>query len=107
MAVLHRYYCKPCDGPSIEAWSDAVLLCETCRGPLDIAIEKVNTDIWGGPQTHVNLREEPFDSKSEMKRWTKEQGLELAPSADKHHGARNEEYLLPRRKYSYTGSPKS
>jgi hypothetical protein len=44
-------------------------------------------------------------SKSEIRQYLKRNDLGYAPSADKHHGARNESHLNLGKKFSYTGQP--
>lgn len=44
-----------------------------------------------------------FTSKADMRSYAKAQGLSQAPSADKHHGARNESHLNLGKLYSYRG----
>ena len=104
MGVLNDYSCPEC-GVHTEAMSSDVPEC--CGRPMAWMPTQINTPEWGGPRQFVHLRDEPFGSLSEFKSWTKKEGLELSPSADKHHGARNEEHLKLGKKYSYTGAPRS
>ena len=103
MAVLHAYFCRECDSELYDQWEPPT----HCGKPMSILFVKVNTPEWGSPRQYVHLRDEPFNSKSELDSWTKARGLELAPSAEKIGGARNEDHLNLGKKYSYAGAPKS
>ena len=87
-AVIHDYYCKLCDAEAYDRWSDDVPRC--CGRKMKIMISSVKTDEWGSPRQYLNLRDEPFSSRSELKCWTKSKGLSLAESSEKVGGARNE-----------------
>ena len=53
---------------------------------------RLNTDSWGGPRYIASL-DRSFDSHSDLKRHLHEEGLALAPSAERSGGARNESHL--------------
>jgi hypothetical protein len=103
MPVLHDYYCVLCCNVETDLWEAP----KCCGEPMRIAIMKVNSPEWGGPRTLIHLRDEPFESRSELNRYCRDNGLEQAPSADKDGGARNEDHLNLGKSYSYAGSPKS
>lgn len=106
MAVLHDVYCAACDKIEVDVWvqSGAATRCPTCRGPRSIAITKSPfMDAWGGPRHIPTMRDEPFASKSEMRRWMRDNDLGPSPSADKHGGARNEGHMHLGRIYSGGG----
>ena len=44
-----------------------------------------------------------FSSQSAMQQYAREHGFSQAPSADKHHGARNESHANLGKLYSYSG----
>ena len=104
MAVVNTYYCERC-GNEQDAWSSDVPRC--CKKKMGWMPTKVNSPEWGGPRQYAHLRDQPFESRSELNRWTRQEGLELSPSAEKHGGARNEDHLNLGKKFSYKGSPKS
>lgn len=103
MAVLHDYYCRECDRLEFDKWDPPAC----CGQPMRIAILRVQTTEWGSPRTYPHLRDEPFNSRSELASWAKANGMGLGASAEKVGGARNEEHLHLGKKYSYSGSPKS
>jgi hypothetical protein len=100
-AVIHDYYCRICDAEAYDKWSDDVPRC--CGRKMKMMITSVKTDEWGGPKTYLNLRDEPFASRSELKDWTKKRGLSLAESSEKVGGARNEMYAGIGKIYSIPG----
>lgn len=104
MAVLHTFYCPRCDAMA-EGWTDDVPVC--CGSEMRIALVKVNTPEWGAPRHIPTLRDEPFESRSELATYTRERGMALGASAEKVGGARNEEHLNLGKKFSYAGSPKA
>ena len=104
MAVIHRYRCAKCDDTQ-NGWSDDVPKC--CGKRMHWTPSKINTPEWGSPRQYIHLRDEPFGSRAELDQYARDQGLALGPSAEKHHGARNEEGLNLGKKYSYKGAPKS
>ena len=100
-AVIHDYYCKLCDAEAYDKWSDDVPRC--CGRKMKILISSVKTNEWGSPRQYLNLRDEPFSSRSELNRWTKSKGLSLAESSEKVGGARNEMYAGLGKIYSIPG----
>ena len=101
MAVQNDYRCSSC-GSVKSFWSNEI---STCHGrQMEWIPVSFFTPEWGGPKHLPHLREEPFASRSELAKYTKERGLELSPSAEKHGGARNEEHLNLGRTYSYSGA---
>ena len=78
-----------------------------CGDDMRVLFVKVNTPEWGGPRQYVHLRDQPFDSRSELDRYAKDNNLRLSASAEKVGGARNEEMLNLGKKYSYKGAPRS
>ena len=57
---------------------------------IDLSGSKALLDAWGSPRTIIGLREEPFGSKSEMRKWCRDRNIVQSESADKHHGSRVE-----------------
>jgi len=104
MARLHDYYCRICDAEEYDRWTDDVPIC--CGAAMKVMITKINDWEWGGPRQFLHLRDEPFSSRSELNDYAKKKGISLAPSADKHGGARNDMYEGVGKLYSYKGSPK-
>lgn len=90
MAVVNAYYCRICDAEVDDCWSDAVPRCCGERMRIDMSKSKVTNFEWGGPRTYIHLRDEPFESRSELAKYAKDRNLMVSPSADKHHGARND-----------------
>jgi hypothetical protein len=100
MPVMHSYYCPNCGEVAHDQWSDDVPVC--CGHQMKIAFLKVNTTEWGSPRHIPTLRDEPFESRSELESWTKKNGMSLGTSAEKVGGARNEEYLNKGKLYSFS-----
>lgn len=105
MAVLGQWYCRECDSPNVQAWSDDVPEC--CGETMRVAITRVNSPEWGSPRSYPHLRDEPFESRSELNRFARDNNLALGARSEKVGGARNESHLNIGKKYSYAGSPKS
>ncbi len=103
MAVLNSYRCAKCKKVK-TAWSDDVPSCHRIR--MAWLPMSFYTPEWGGPRDLLHLREQSFGSRSELKRYLKDEGLVQAESAEKVGGARNEEGLNLGKTYSYAGSPK-
>jgi hypothetical protein len=61
------------------------------------------TDVYGNEQFDTK-NEISFTSETERRQKMKRMGFEPSPSADKHHGARNESHLNLGKTYSYKGS---
>jgi len=104
MPMLHDYYCKKCDAEAYDKWTDDVPSC--CDQPMNVLLHRLNDFEWGGPRQIPNLREEPFASRSELTRWTKERKLSLAESSEKVGGARNDMYDNTGKIFSYRGAPR-
>ena len=104
MATLQDYYCPICDDEEYDKWSDDVPVC--CERKMKIAITGGKHFEWGSPQTYLNLRDEPFSSRSELNSYTKSKGLSLGESSEKVGGARNDMYAGIGKLYSYPGAPK-
>ena len=90
MAVLHNYYCPDCDEEFREVWSDTPPRC--CGKEARILIVSVNHWEWGGPRTYTHLRDEPFESRSELNDYARKNNMSLGESSEKVGGARNDEY---------------
>lgn len=103
MAMLNDYYCKLCDREEYDKWSDDVPQC--CEQPMK-PIPGGKDFEWGAPRTYLNLRDEPFSSKSELASYAKSRGLSLGVSSEKVGGARNDMYDNAGKIFSYKGSPK-
>lgn len=102
MAVLHSYYCPDCDREEHDRWSDDVPAC--CGAEMRVLISRVNSFEWGSPKVIPHLRDEPFADRAELKSYCEQKGLELSPSADKDHGARNDMYDNAGKIFSYKGA---
>lgn len=100
MAVMHTYACPHCDTLFPDRWTDDPPVC--CGEEARIAFVKpTHTDEWGGPRQILNLRDEPFGSRSELNTFLRENHLALGASAEKVGGARNESHLNLGRIYSF------
>lgn len=79
--------------------------CARCGGAVSLIILKApHTDVYGSEQYDA-ANEISFTSERDRERKMRElgPGFERSPSADKHHGARNEEHLGLGKLYSYPG----
>jgi hypothetical protein len=105
MLIKHDLRCEKCgeieQNVYYEKGETPVCPCGGARGP-DYATFKINTPEWGGPKFFNGL-DRTFNSRSELNSYLKEKGLQQAPSADKHHGARNESHLNLGKIFSYPG----
>lgn len=100
MAILDAYVCDQC-GHEQDGWRD-----EEWPDHCDHAMRRLfctNSFEWGGPRLYRELRDEPFQSRSEMNRWAKDLGLECV--GDKQGGARNEDHRNLGKITSYKGAP--
>jgi len=102
MAVLESRYCPKCDKELYDQWSDDVPSC--CGKEMRILMPLVKTFEWGGPRTYVHLRDEPFESRSELNRYARDNKLVLGESSEKVGGARNDMYDGIGKSYSYKGA---
>lgn len=102
MAVLKDFYCPKCEAEFVDRWTDDPPSCcgKTCR-PLIAAPRNFE---WGGPRQYLHLRDEPFQSKSELNAWAKKKGLGLYESSERVGGARNDMYEGVGKIFSYKGS---
>ena len=103
MPVLHDYYCPDCEVIEIDKWSPP--MC--CGQSMHVAFRTLHTTEWGSPRTYLHLRDEPFNSRSELESFAKKNNMALGASAEKVGGARNEDHLNLGKRFSYQGSPKS
>jgi hypothetical protein len=83
-------------------------LCSKCSGGMSVIFLKAPyTDVHGCEQWD-SVNEISFTSESErrkkMKNYAPGLSFEPSPSADKHHGARNESHLNLGKTYSYKGA---
>lgn len=76
----------------------------TCKCGADMAWQPAPcyTDTAGG-EFYSRAFDRTFAHQKEMKDFAKARGLELGPSADKHHGARNESHRGLGKLYCYPG----
>jgi len=104
---LHDYKCDTCG--HIEEhllYNDEKAICSMCGSGMEIIYLKAPyTDVYGSVQFDTK-NEISFTSETERRRKMRElgPGFEPAPSADKHHGARNESHLNLGKTYSYKGA---
>lgn len=92
MAVLFDTRCDRCSERFEDVWSDEPKpVC--CGEQTRRVIHVPHTNEWGGPRQYLHLRDEPFASRGELEKWTREQGMTPSGSNDKHGGARNEDHL--------------
>lgn len=104
---LHDYCCDSCDYVEehlLNDWEDAI--CSKCGGFMGIIFLKpVYTDVYGSEQTD-RINGIKFSSETDRRKKMRElgPGFEPSPSADKHHGARNEEHLNLGKTFSYKGA---
>lgn len=103
MAVMHDYWCSKCDSEQHDCWSDSPPKC--CGKKMKVFIGRVNSPEWGGPRSYMHLRDQPFESRSELNAWTKARGLSLGESSEKVRGSRNDEYDKAGKLFSYKGAP--
>lgn len=103
MPVLHDYFCRECERVEFDKWAPPVC----CGDHMCIAFRTLHTTEWGSPRTYLHLRDEPFNSRSELESYCKQNNMALGASAEKVGGARNEDHLNLGKKFSYSGSPKS
>lgn len=103
MSVLHDYYCPECDRIDFDHWDPPTC----CGGLMRIAFRTLHTTEWGSPRRFIHIRDEPFNSRSELEAYAKQNHMALGASAEKVGGARNEDHLNLGKKFSYSGSPKS
>ncbi len=104
---LDDYECDRC-GHTEEHLLGAgeVPTCSRCDGTMSVIFLKAPyTDVYGSEQFD-SKNEISFTSETERRRKMKDlgPGFEPAPSADKHHGARNESHLNLGKTYSYRGA---
>ena len=104
MGVLKDFYCAKCDDEFIDGWSDEPPVC--CGKPMRPLISATKSFEWGAPRQYIHLRDEPFQSKSELNSWAKKKGLSLYESSEKVGGARNDMYEGVGKIFSYAGSSK-
>jgi hypothetical protein len=100
MAVMHTMGCRKCNAVFPDQWTDDPPVC--CGEEAQVIFVKPTyTEEWGGPRQILNLRDEPFGSRSELNTFLRENNLALGASAEKHGGARNESHLNLGRIYSF------
>ena len=79
--------------------------CPKCGAGVNLVIRKAPfTDVYGSEQWDAK-NEISFTSETERRSKMKNlgPGFEPSPSADKHHGARNESHLRLGKKFSFPG----
>lgn len=106
MPVLHDIWCRECD-ETVEEIVDPkkVPRCH-CGGTRQVVyLQAPYTDVYGSEQWD-SRNEISFTSETERRKKMKElgPGFEPSPSADKHHGARNESHLNLGKTFSYPGA---
>ena len=105
MLIKHDLRCQKCgeveSNVYYEKGETPACKCGGKRGP-DFATFKINTPEWGGSKFITSL-DRTFDSRSELNAYLKANNLQQAPSADRHHGARNESHLNLGKIISYPG----
>ena len=99
---IYVYACEPCKRELPEAIYpvDHVEPCKRCGNPMLRVPQTFYADAWGGPRFVGGLDRE-FDSKSDLRKEMKRQGLSEA--GDPVHGARNEDHLNLGKGFSYRG----
>lgn len=103
--IIHDLRCLECRDVAIDVAcvnrpDGAMPLCPKCGGERQWIPAKLNTDIWGSGQYVTSLNRE-FASKSDLKRYLRENGLSEA--GDRKGGARNESHLNMGKTFSYKG----
>ena len=106
MAVVQCYYCRFCDAEAEDVWSDNVPVCCSEKMRVDHSKSRVTNFEWGQPRQYIHLRDEPFNSRSELADYAKKKKLMLGPSSEKVGGARNDMYDGVGKLFSYKNSPK-
>jgi len=106
MAVLHDVWCPECD-EVVEEIVDAKNVPDCWCGMKRqvVYLKPIYTDVYGSEQWD-DKNEISFSSETERRAKMKKlgPGFEPSPSADKHHGARNESHLNLGKTYSYKGA---
>ena len=101
MAVIKDYRCNQCEKVE-EAWSDAI---PECHGQVMSWNPTPTKNFeWGGPRQYLHLRDEPFSSRAELNRYTRDKKLSLGVSSEKVRGGRNDMYDGIGKSYSYAGA---
>jgi hypothetical protein len=105
MPVLHDIWCLGCDEVTEDIVDvDAVPDCHCGSTRKVVYLKAPFTDVYGSEQWDAK-NEISFTSERDRERKMKElgPGFERSPSADKHHGARNESHLNLGKHFSYPG----
>ena len=105
MAVLHDVWCRRCGGVEEQMVDTKNVPRCHCGGKRQVVyLQAPYTDVYGSEQWDAK-NEIAFTSERDRERKMKElgPGFERSPSADKHHGARNEEHLNLGKHFSYPG----
>lgn len=102
MAVLKDFYCGTCDEVFFDRWTDDPPTC--CGVTTKPMIHAPKNFEWGGQRTYIHLRDEPFQSRSELNAYAKKNGLVLGTSSEKVGGARNDMYEGIGKIFSYKGA---
>jgi hypothetical protein len=106
MRRIHDLRCLRCDRieTDVVVEGEAFPECGRCGGERDWIPSQVRTDIWGAP-TYIRSLDQEFGSRSELRSYLKQNGLEEA--GDKVNGARAFKSPEPRRgtgrAYRYKG----
>lgn len=107
MGVLHDVWCPGCDKVTEEIVSvGSVETCSCGSRRQVIYLKAPYTDVYGSPRVS-QINDVSYSSARDLRKKMKEKGFEPSPSADKHHGARNESHLNLWKTYSYRGSRKT
>ena len=99
--IIHDLRCLSCGTvePDVPCESGRYPSC-VCGGARTWVPTRFNTDITGGP-IYMRSLDREFDSKSSLRSYLKENGLQEA--GDKVGGARNESHLNLGKGFSYKG----
>jgi len=99
--ILHDLRCTTCEAEELDVPIVGGVFppCD-CGGKREWIPRRFATDITGGPFHSTSLDRE-FDSKSSLRAYLKQNGLQEA--GDRVGGARNESHLRLGKSYSYKG----
>lgn len=99
---IHDLRCESCGAieTDVFVYGDGFPTCGLCGGPRTWVPAAVRTDAWGSP-TYVTSLDREFASRSDLRKYLRENGLSEA--GDRVGGARNESHLHLGRAFSYAG----
>lgn len=99
---IYVFACDPCGVELPEGLYplDHHKPCKQCGNPMLKVPQTFHADAWGGPK-HIQSLDQSFDSKSDLRKELRRQGLSEA--GDPVGGARNEDHRNLGKGFSYAG----